>query len=57
MTKEESFEVVDRMLMAAFGDRKVINQFCEILAEQIKDRLIYLLVEEGFKQFEYKEEK
>lgn len=57
MTKEESYEVVERLLMAEFGDRKVISQFCEIVAEQIKDRLIQMLIEEGLNEFIPKEDK
>ena len=55
MTKEESYEVVDRLLVAAFGDKRVINKFCEIIAEQIKDRLIQMLIEEGLNEFRIKE--
>lgn len=57
MTKEESYEVIERLLMAEFGDRKVINQFCEIVAEQIKDSLIQMLIEEGLNEFRPKEDK
>lgn len=57
MTKEESYEVIERLLMAEFGDREVINQFCEIVAEQIKDRLIQMLIEEGLNEFIPKEDK
>lgn len=57
MTKEESYEVVDRLLVAAFGDKRVINKFCEIIAEQIKDRLIQMLIEEGLNEFRIKEQR
>ena len=55
MTKEEAYEVIDRILQAKFGDKRVINQFCDILAKQIKDRLIQMLIEEGLNEFRIKE--
>ncbi|MBQ3474465.1 hypothetical protein IJH24_03540 [Candidatus Saccharibacteria bacterium] len=55
MTEEESYEVIDRLLMAAFGDKRVIDKFCAIIAKQIKDRVIQMLIDEGLNEFKLKE--